>query len=307
MDKKQNKLINTFTNIILTWYRYFEKVINHRIFPDKPFLSLLYRAKFHKKLNLENPKTFNEKLQWLKLYDRKPEYITYVDKYKVREYIAQTIGKEYLIPLIGVWNNPDEIDFDKLPNQFVLKCNHDSGSFCICKNKANFNIKEAKNKLKKSLFKNFYIKSREWVYKKVPRKIIAEKYIIDETDNELRDYKVMVFNGKAHYVRVCFNRMKKTGLNINWYDLNWNYCNIRLVEPPDKSIKHPKPECLTQMIELSERLAKNIPFARIDWYIVNGKLYFGEITLFPNGGFGDFEPQEYDSILGNLIEIPIRN
>jgi hypothetical protein len=274
--------------------------------PDKIFISFLYRLKFGIKLNWENPKTFNEKMNWLKLYDRKAEYTTYVDKYKVREFIAKTIGEEYFIPLLGVSNNPDEIDFDNLPNQFVLKCNHDSGGLCICKDKSIFDIEVAKIKIRNSLNYNFYKKRREWPYKNVPRKIIAERYMVDESGYELKDYKVMVFNGKARYIRVYFNRSKNTGLNINWYDLNWNFCDIRMAEPPDRSVRHQKPECLNKMIQLSEIIAKDIPFARVDWYIINNKLYFGEITLYPDSGFGEFEPKKYDYILGNYLTIHSR-
>lgn len=226
MVKTNSIFIGSLANLILTWFRYVERFINHRIIPDKLFLSLLYRVKFKKKLDWKNPKTFNEKINWLKLNDRRPEYTVLCDKYKVREYISKTIGEQYLIPSLGVWDHPDEIDFDKLPNQFVLKCNHDSGSICICKNKDNFNIKKAKEKINKSLKFNYYIKSREWPYKDISHKIIAEEYITDGSNSELDDYKVMLFNGKAHYIRVCFNRLKE---NANWYDLNWNFCDIGLV------------------------------------------------------------------------------
>lgn len=276
----------------------------YRILPDKLFCQIKYYHAHKRHLNLSNPQTFNEKLNWLKVYDRKPEYTTYVDKYAVREFVSKIIGEQYLIPLLGVWNTPDEIDFDKLPNQFVLKCNHDSGGLVICKDKSTLNIKEAKQKLWKSLNTDFYLVNREYPYKNVPRKIICEKYMEDESKFELKDYKVMVFNGKARYARVYFNRFKKSGLNINWYDLNWNFCNIRMVEPPDRSVRHKKPKCFKEMIELSENLAKNLTFARIDWYVINQKLYFGEITLYPDGGFGDFEPKEYEDILGNYIELP---
>lgn len=272
--------------------------------PDKFYISLMFHLCLGYRLDLNNPKTFNEKIQWLKLYDRRPEYTTYVDKYAVREYLSKTIGEKYLIPLLGVWDRPEEIDFDKLPEQFVLKCNHNSGSgMCICKNKSELNLDVVRKNLLNGLSEDYYLYNREWAYKNVPKKIIAEEYMVDESRFELKDYKVMCFNGKAKYIRVCFNR--NTDLKINWYDLDWNFCDIRMVEPPDRNVRHPKPECLHEMIELSERLAKNIPFVRIDWYIVNKKLYSGEITLYPDGGFGDTEPMEYDKILGNFISLPI--
>lgn len=279
-----------------------------RYFPDKFYLSLLYRLTFGKSINWKNPKTFNEKLQWLKLYDRRPEYTIYVDKYKVREHIAKTIGEEYLIPLLGVWNSSDEIDFDKLPNQFVLKCNHNSGlGMCICKDKRLLNVEQIKNDLRKGLNQDYYMTLREWSYKDVPRKIIAEKYMIDESEqSSLRDYKFMCFDGKVKCSFVCSDRNTKEGLHVTFFDLNWNVLPFERHYPARKE-GLPKPKCYEEMIKLAEKLSKCIPFVRVDFYEINGKVYFGELTFYPGSGFEEFAPYSADEWLGSLIKLPNRS
>ena len=296
-------LCNLSQNIIF-WFKLIEKKLNHTIIPDKLYLSLLYKSKFGRKLDWQNPKTFNEKLQWLKVYDRRPEYTTYVDKYMVRDYIAKTIGEEYLIPLLGVWNSPDEIDFDKLPNQFVLKCNHDSGGLCICKDKANFDIEAAKVKLRESLKKDYYIEGREWPYKNVPRKIIAEKYMVDVSEAlSLRDYKFMCFDGKVKCSFVCSDRNTKEGLHVTFFDLDWKVLPFERHYPARKE-GLPKPKCYEEMIKLAEKLSKDIPFVRVDFYEINGKVYFGELTFYPGSGFEEFSPCSADEWLGSFIKLP---
>ncbi len=274
--------------------------------PDKLFLSILYRLSLGKKLDWNNPKTFNEKLQWLKLYDRRQEYTTYVDKYKVREYIAKTIGEEYLIPLLGVWDNPDEIDFDKLPDQFVLKCNHNSGGICICKDKYNFEIKRTKFQLKKWLKSDYWLYQREWPYKNVPRKIIAEKYMVDESEScSLRDYKFMCFDGKVKCSFVCSDRNTKEGLHVTFFDLDWKVLPFERHYPSRKE-GLPKPKCYDEMVELAEKLSKGIPFVRVDFYEINGKVYFGEFTFYPGSGFEEFTPRLADEWLGSFIKLPFK-
>lgn len=270
--------------------------------PDTLYLKIVYRLSIGKKLNLNNPKTFNEKLQWLKLYDRKPEYTVMVDKFAVREYIADKIGEKYLIPLIGVWDSPDDIDFDSLPDKFVLKCNHNSGfGMCICKDKSKLNIKQVRKELKKGLKQNYYKHGREWPYKNVPRKIIAEKYMTDNS-GELNDYKIMCFNGKFKCAFTCTDRFSPEGIKVTFYDKDWNVMPFERHYPKSK-IPLPQPENFNKMIELSEILSKEIAFARIDWYEVEGKLYFGEITFFPGSGFEEFSPEIWDTRLGNLIDL----
>ncbi len=273
---------------------------------DKLLLSLIYRTTFGKSINWNNPKTFNEKLQWLKIYNRRPEFTTFVDKYKVREYISKTIGEEYLIPLLGVWNSVNEIDFNKLPNQFVLKCNHDSGHVCICKDKSNYNFEEAIIKLRDSLSKNYYYSSygREWPYKNVPRKIIAEKYMEDNDTKELRDYKFFCFDGIVKALFIATDRQNPNEeTKFDFYDMNFKHLNItnghQMANIPPK-----KPKKFELMKELAEKLSKGIPQVRIDFYEINGKVFFGEMTLFHWSGLMPFKPDKWDYIFGSWIKLP---
>lgn len=271
---------------------------------DEKFLKLKYKRKFNKELCLNNPQTFNEKLQWLKLYDRKDIYTTMVDKYEVKTYVSDMIGEEYIIPTLGIYNKFEDVNFDKLPNQFVLKCTHDSGGLVICKDKKNFNKKDARKKINKCLKRNFYYEFREWPYKNVKPKILVEKYIKNDNEEDLIDYKFMCFNGKAKYIFVCSNRHTKTGLNIDVFDINWTKMPFGRLQHPNSSNNIEKPKKLSQMIELSEKLAKNNSFIRVDFYEVSKKIYFSELTFYPSAGFESFDPEEYDKILGDMIELP---
>lgn len=271
---------------------------------DEKYLKKMFKIRMQQDLDLINPKTFNEKLQWLKLHDRKPEYTTMVDKYKVREYIAKTIGEDYLIPLLGVYNNADEIDFDKLPNKFVLKCNHNSGGLCICKDKSKLNIEKVKKDLNKALKEDYYLTSREWPYKNVERKIICEQYMEDDDTQELRDYKFMCFDGKVEFSFVCSERFSDDGLKITFFDKDWNVLPFTRHYPKSK-IKIEKPKNYYKMIKLAEGLSQNIPFVRVDFYEINGKIYFGELTFYPGSGIEAFEPKEWDYKFGELIDLQI--
>lgn len=274
-----------------------------RCLPDALYLKMMYRRQIGKKLNLKNPRSFNEKLQWLKLYDRNPAYIQLVDKFTVRQYIADTIGEEYLIPLIGVWESPDEIDFDALPMQFVLKCTHDSGGVVICRDKSKFDAKAARNKLDRYLRRNYFWIGREWPYKSIRPRIICEEYMTDETGDELKDYKFLSFNGTVKCLFVCLNRDSKEGLNVDFYDLDWNAMPFeRHYKSSGRALK--KPRNFDRMIEMAETLSKNIPFVRVDFYEANGKIYFGELTLYPGNGFEEFTPESYDDLLGSWIHLP---
>lgn len=274
-----------------------------RWIPDKYYLKLLFRARVNKRLDLKNPKTYNEKLQWLKLYDRNTMYTNMVDKYNVREYVSNTIGEEYLIPLIDVFDKFEDINFDKLPYQFVLKTTHDSGGVVICKDKNNFNIEEAKQKLNQSLNNNYYFHAREWPYKDVKPRIICEKYMVDESGVELKDYKFMCFNGNVKCLFVCLNRNSPNGLNVDFYDLEWNIMPFeRYYRNSGQKIK--KPKNFNKMVELAKKLSKEIPFVRVDFYEVEGKVYFGELTFYPGSGLEEFTPYEYDEILGSWLELP---
>lgn len=244
-------------------------------------------------------------LKWLKLYNRIPQYTVMVDKYRVREYIAERLGEQYLIPLLGVWNDPKEIDFDKLPNQFVLKCNHNSGlGMCICKDKSKLDVKKVKAKLKNGLKQNYYLVGREWPYKDVAKKIICEKYMTDyDGTNEFTDYKFFCFNGKVDCVMVCTER--STGNpKFFFFDNEWNLCryNVRGKSAP-KAFTVPKPGNVNEMFAIAAKLSENIPFSRIDLYNSNGQIYFGEITFFPDSGFDFNILPETDIYFGNLIDL----
>ena len=274
--------------------------------PDKPYLKLLYKIRVGEKLNLKNPKTFNEKLQWLKLYDRKPEYTMMVDKYKVREYIAEKLGEEYLIPLLGVWDDPDEIDFDKLPNQFVLKCNHNSGlGMCICKDKSKLDIEKVKNELKKGLKQNYYKTSREWPYKNVERKIIAEKFMADEKspDKGLIDYKFYCFNGKIKYLYVSQDLHDHNLAKIIFADKNWEIAPFTRTDYSKMDTLPHKPKNFYEMCKIAETLSNNIPFLRVDLYEINEKIFFSELTFYTGAGFTVLTPDKWNYILGDIISL----
>jgi hypothetical protein len=272
--------------------------------PDRFYINLQYKNFLGKKLNLQNPKTFNEKLQWLKLYDKNPLYTNLVDKFEVRNFIENKLGKEYLIPIIDVYNKFDEIDFDSLPNQFVLKCTHDSGGLVICKDKKSLDIKAVKDKINKCLKRNYYYIHREWPYKNIKPRIICEEYMVDESGVELKDYKFMCFNGKVKCSFICLNRNSINGLNVDFYDMDWKPMPFERHYPKSgEEIK--KPKNFDKMVVFAELLSKSFPFVRVDFYEVNGQLYFGELTFYPGSGLEEFTPEKYDELLGSWIKLPI--
>lgn len=275
---------------------------------DETYLKILYQIRTHKKLNLDNPKRYNEKMQWLKLYNRKPEYTTIVDKYLVKDYVANIIGPRYIIPTIGVWNKPEEIEWEKLPSQFVLKTTDGGGAVgvIICKDKPTFDKTKAIKQLRKALKQNVYRELREWPYKNVKKRIIAEKYLKEEGEESLHDYKVMCFDGKAKLIEYHEGRFSKTHTQV-FYDREWRKTKITQGSYGEPSgIVAPRPKLLDEMILLSESLAKGIPHIRVDWYIVDNHLYFGEMTFFDSSGFDEFIPDEYNDILGDWITLPTR-
>lgn len=282
------------------------RALNNRNFlkwiPDKIILKCIYRKQFNKNLNFKNVNTFNEKLQWLKLNDRKDIYTTMVDKYEVKKYVANIIGEKYIIPTLGVYDSFNEIDFEKLPQKFVMKCTHDSGSTIVCKNKKKFNIQDAKKKINKALKNNYYYGGREWPYKNVVHKILIEKYIIDDRLGELRDYKIFCFNGKVRLFKIDFDRFSNH--RANYYDKELNLLEFgEEVCPPDINKNIMIPKDIYKMFELAEKLSNGLKFARIDFYYTNEKIYFGEITFYPASGFGKFIPAEWDEKLGKMIEL----
>jgi hypothetical protein len=270
--------------------------------PDSIYLKIQYRLRCKKRLNINSPKTFNEKIQWLKLYDRKPEYTQMVDKYEVRKYIADKIGEEYLIPLLGIWDKPDNINFEKLPKQFVLKCTHDSGGIIICKDNEILDIKKVKEKLNRLLKRNYYYGGREYPYKNIKARIIAEKYMVDESGVELKDYKIQCFNGEPKIIQVDFNRFSEQHQR-NFYSIDWVYQPFSLLYPtyPEKII--PRPQSLDLMLSLAQELSQSIPYVRVDLYSIEKKIYFGELTFHHGSGYEKFDPPEWNTILGSWINI----
>ena len=270
---------------------------------DEHYLRLMYWKKFERKLNLLNPQTFNEKLQWLKLYDRRPEYTNMVDKYEAKKYVAGIIGDEYIIPTLGVWDTFDAIDFSKLPDQFVLKCTHDSGGLVICKDKKNLDIETARKKINRSLKTNYYLQGREWPYKNVKPRIIAETYMEDKGTAELRDYKFFCFNGLAKCFKIDFDRFIEH--HANYYDAENNILDFgEVICPPEQGKIIEFPKTLPDMKQLAEKLSKDIPFLRVDFYDVDGKVYFGEMTFYPASGLGEWTSDEADKTLGEWIKLP---
>lgn len=275
--------------------------------PDKIYLSVLYRLKKNRWIDWQRPRTFNEKLQWLKLYNRKPEYTQMVDKYAVKEYVAKLIGEEYIIPALGIWNRVEDIDFDTLPNQFVLKTTHGGGSggVVICKDKEIFNRETAMCKLRQSMVSDIYRNFREWPYKDVHKRIIAEQYMVDESGVDLKDYKFFCFNGVPKFCQLIANRT--TDETIDFFDENWIHQTFVGLNPTVQFQRneHPKPHNYDEMLSIASKIAQGIPFVRVDLYNINGKIYFGEITFFPAAGFGRFDPEEWDYTLGDWIKLPI--
>lgn len=270
--------------------------------PDEQYLKLRYWAAFGRKLDLKNPIRFTEKLQWLKLHDRKPEYSRMVDKYEAKQYVADKIGTEYIIPTLGVWDSFDEIDFEKLPDKFVLKCTHDSGGLVICKDKKSLDKEKAKAKIEKSLKNNYYLWGREWPYKNVKPRIIAEQFMVDSKTDDLRDFKFFCFGGQVRCFKVDFDRFIEH--HANYYDEKTNILNFgEVICPPDYNKKIELPESIAEMEKLAQELAKEHPFLRADFYDVDGKIYFGEMTFYPASGFGEFTDDKWDKLLGTWIPI----
>lgn len=269
---------------------------------DRKYLKMVYFCRMHKKLNLDNPVSFNEKIQWLKLYQHNPQYIKMVDKFEAKKIASVVIGDEYVIPTIGVWDSFDNIDFSTLPNQFVLKCTHDSGGLVICKDKSKLNISDARKKINNCLKRNYYWYGREWPYKNVKPRIIAEPYMENKDVSELLDYKVFNFNGEPRLIQVDYNRFKSHKKNL--YKPDWSFMNISINYPNDPNHQIEKPAKLDTMLELSRKLSKGLPFVRTDFYCIDEKIFFGEITFFPGSGFMTFDPEKMNTILGKQINLP---
>ncbi|MFW6015505.1 MAG: ATP-grasp fold amidoligase family protein [bacterium] len=289
---------------ILQHPQYLFLTLGHRGFfnwmKDETYIKIAYRLKMGKKLNLDAPKSYNEKLQWLKLNNYKPEYTKYVDKYEVREYIGDTIGDEYLIPLLGVWNKFEDIEFDALPEKFVLKCTHDSGGIVKCTDKNKFNRKAARRKISNSLKYNYFWGSREKPYRDIKPRIIAEQYMVDESSAELRDYKFFCFDGEVKALFIATNRGIDT--RFDFFDMDFNHLPF-MQHYKNADIKIEKPDQFNEMIEISRKLSAGIPHVRVDLYNVDGKVYFGELTFYHFSGLEKFEPEEWDLRFGSWIDL----
>ena len=301
--KKLNKFLKFCTN-----QRYRFGILSHLGFynhwPDEKYLKRKFKLVFGYELDLKTPKTLSEKLQWLKLYNRKPIYTTMVDKYEAKKYVAGIIGEEHIIPTLGVWERFEDIDFNKLPSQFVLKCTHDSGGLVICRDKSKFNYQAAKKKINRSLKHNYFWSAREWPYKDVKPRIIAEKYMADGTKTDLSDYKFFCFNGEPRYCQVITDR--STDERVDFFDMNWKHQPFTgLTKAFAHADKEPAcPACFESMKQACKLLSKDIPFVRVDFYEINGAMFFGEMTFFPVGGFGKFYPNEWNEKIGAVLVLP---
>lgn len=286
-------IINVYTPCLIML-----KNIILRFIPNKMFLKLKYKKYFNKKLNLSNPRTFNEKIQWLKLNDYKEFYPHIVDKIDVKKYITEVLGNGYIIPTIGIWKDFFDINFEELPNSFVLKCTHDSGGIVICKDKSTFDFDNAKKKIIRCMKRNFYYQTREKPYKFIKPRIICEPYM-ENHGCELIDFKIHNFNGKPEIILVCSNRFSNVGLCEDFYDIKWNHLDIKRPNRPWNIIDRPNE--LDEMLELAKKLSKGFKFLRTDFYIIDGKIYVGELTLYPASGMIPFEPESADLDLGEKL------
>jgi len=271
---------------------------------DESFIKKQFKYTMGYDLDLENPKTYNEKLQWLKLFDRKSAYTVMVDKYAVKQYVSKKIGEEYLIPTLGVWDKPEDIDFDVLPDQFVLKCTHDSGGLVICKDKKKLDKSQAVKKIKSCLKRKYFYIHREWPYKNVRPRVIAEQYMEDSETGELRDYKFFCFNGEVKALFIASERQSEsTETRFDFFDTDFNHLPITNGHP-NADTPPQKPKCFEEMKRLASLLSKNIPHVRVDFYEVNGRVYFGELTFSHWSGFVPFSPKEWDYTFGSWIKLP---
>ena len=276
-----------------------------RFLPDELYIQLNYFAHFKKFANLKNPVTYNEKLNWLKLHDHNPLYTTLVDKYEVKKYVEKIIGEEYIIPTLGIWERFEDINFEVLPNQFVLKCTHDSEGLVIVKDKSLLDKKTAKVKIENCLKQNFYFIGREWPYKNVKPRIIAEKYMEDTETGELRDYKFFCFKGEPKMMFIASDR-NSGNVKFDYYDMEFNHVDLTQKYPNSlKPLR--KPEEFNEMIRISRILANGFPHVRVDWYEVNSNLYFGELTFYHFSGFMPFRPRYWDNTFGNWIDIGFKS
>lgn len=283
--------------------------------PSKIYLSLYYKFVTGRKLHISHPQLFTEKLQWMKLYDHNPEYTIMADKYLVKEYVSKKIGSQYVIPLLGVWNDANDIQFDKLPEKFVLKTTHDSGGVVVVDKRRGYDKDDIIQFLQSHLKKNLYNRTREWPYKGIVHRVIAEEYlknsveIIDGAEREvLLDYKFYCFNGEPRFLYVGYSNMKdgKKHDQLSFFDLNWQRTEFYRSDHEQIPFVVEKPEKLNEMINIARELSRGIPFVRVDLYYVDNNIFFSELTFSPGSGFAEFEPEEWAKKIGDWIELPSR-
>lgn len=274
--------------------------------PAETFLKRNYRIRMGRELDLENPKTYTEKLQWLKLYDHRPEYTVMVDKYTAKQHVTDKIGQEYVIPLLGVWERAEDIDFDVLPERFVLKTTHDSGSYVVCKDKSKLDIPATRKRMAKFLKRKYYDCNREWPYKNVTPRIIAEEYMEESLSGELRDYKFFTFGGVPKILYIAQGRGADEPTVADFFDMEFNHLPVT-IDHDMAPVAPERPECFEEMKRLAAILSQGTPQLRVDFYEVNGKVYFGEMTFFHCSGMEAFHPEEWDRIFGDWVILPERN
>ena len=270
--------------------------------PDEVYLKAVFRAETGYRLNLKHPMTYNEKLQWIKLYDRKPEYTMYADKYRVREFISKTIGKKYLVPLIGVYQKAKQIPWKQLPERFVLKCNHASGTNIVCTNKQELDFLLVEQKMNSWLRRNAFWGGREWCYKHIEPCIICEEFLNTQDGKTPDDYKFMCFNGVPRLIQVHHDRYGNH--TLDYYTPDWKKADLHRIDANTSKTILERPEKINEMLSIAKTLSKGMYYARIDLYYVNGSVYFGEITMYPTGGFSTFTRYEDDLLLGSYIKLP---
>lgn len=302
----KTKNIKDFVNDEAFRFRCLAKYGMGTLISDEKYLKTQYLDKTGKSLNLDSPETYTEKLQWLKLYDHRPEYTTMVDKYEVKKYVAQKIGAEYVVPLLGVWDCVEDIDYESLPSQFVLKATHDSGGLIICKNKNELNKVDVKQTFDKLLKRNYYDGTREWPYKNVKHRIIAEAYLEDSTYKELRDYKFFTFGGEPKVLYIAQGRGKGEPTVADFFDMDFNHLPFT-IDHDMAPVPPEKPKNFELMKELAAKLSAGTPQLRVDFYEVDGKVYFGEMTFFHCSGLAPFHPNEWDEIFGSWVTLPPKN
>lgn len=273
------------------------------LYTDKFFIKRQFKHAMHCNLNLENPVTFQEKLQWLKLYDRKPEYTKMADKYLAKDFIQTRIGAQYVIPTIAVYDHAKDIDYDSLPEKFIMKTTHDSGTVVICRNKSLLNIKKTNSYLNRRLKVKYYLKEREWPYKDIKPRIIIEK-LLGSDEDDLMDYKFYCFNGTPKLLTVISNRWGSGGHKADFYDMEGKKVSITQPGYNSSEITPRLPIVFDKMKELAQQLSKNIPQIRVDFYYTGGQIYVGELTFFDSGGYLTFIPEKYNKILGDWIDLP---